>query len=378
MKKEDISGLIIYMIIFAAAIIFGLTILQPYFANSTFKLGIIYALFILGAVAVGIVSSAVLLELGHIIGAGIGKYNIISVCILHLMFYKDEGKLKIKGSGYNGLTGETVIMPKDEKSNPRPYLLMGTILMSLWMAGCIVIFYFNKDYIRTFRSDLAYFFLTTGVTVAVCILYNIFPIKLDSTNDGYRLTMVSNVKNKEAYNELLRVEHEINQGKQDVEIKTFTELTNFTADLNMNKVYLLLDKKEYEEADKLLDLVLENEQNVSHKVYIRALAMKAFIAFVSKDKEEAIKYAEEHFNIELRKEFASDDSLVSIRAYMLIEGLVDNSKNECKLVLDRVYKAYKKTPKNRKENELKLFNEALDIIIQEHPKWEFEIYKLEA
>ena len=89
MKKEDISGLIVYMLIFAVAIVFGLTVLQPYFANSTFTSGIIYALFVLAAIVLGIVVCALLLEIGHIIGAKIGKYNIISVSILHFTFFKE-------------------------------------------------------------------------------------------------------------------------------------------------------------------------------------------------------------------------------------------------------------------------------------------------
>ena len=378
MKKEDVLGLVIYLIIFAVAVIFGLTILQPYFANSTFKSGILYALFILGAVVTGIIVSAFLLEIGHIIGAKIGGYTVLSICVLHLLLYKEE-KWKFRFTpNYDGLTGETKALPKSEKSNPRPYLLMGTLLLSLWLIGCIIIFYFNKDFTRTARSDLAYFFLTTGSTAAIILVYNIFPAKLDALNDGYRLAMTSNSRNREAFNELLRVEYEISQGNTNVEIKTFTELTNFTADLNMNKVYILLDEKKYDEADKLVDLVLENRNNVSKNVYLRSLAMKVFIYMLSKERQEAIDYVDNNFNIELRKEICDDYSLVSIRAYMLISGLVDNSKSECSIALNKVYKAYKRTPKNRKEAELKLFNEALDLVIEAHPKWDIEKYRLEA
>ena len=70
--------------------------------------------------------------------------------------------------------------------------------------------------------------------------------------------------------------------------------------------------------------------------------------------------------------------MVSIRAYVLISGLVDNSKSECNLALNKVYKAYKRTPKSRKEAELQLFNQALDLVIEAHPKWEVDKYKLEA
>ena len=88
MKKEDITGILMYLIILAVALVFGLTVLQPYFVNSTFKTGFLYALYIAGAIVIGVVSAALLFEAGHVLGAIAGKYKILSVCILRLMFLK--------------------------------------------------------------------------------------------------------------------------------------------------------------------------------------------------------------------------------------------------------------------------------------------------
>lgn len=376
MKKEDIAGLIVYLIIIAVVAVFGFAILQPHFAKSTFNLGIIYALFILGAIALGIVASAVLLELGHLLGAKIGGYEILSVNMLWFCFYKDEGKTKFRFSNFDGLVGETKILPKSEKSNPRPYLLFPTLFLSLFLIVCVFLFFFNKDFIRTIRGDFAYFFLTSAVVSGISLFYNILPFKLDSINDGYYLAMTSNPRNKEAFNELLRVEHELAIGNNDVEIKTFTELTNFTAELNTNKVYVLLDKKQYAEADELLDIVLKNKDEVSHKIFLRAIAMKVYINAVSKSIDEAKEYMKENIDLSLRKELETDDSLSSIRAYILIEGLLDNSKSECMLVISKVAKVYNRTSKNRLTIEAELYNSTLDIVGNEHPKWELEKYKL--
>lgn len=376
MKKEDVFGLLMYLVIFAVALIFGLSILQPHFAKSSFSLGIIYALFILGALVTSIVICALLFELGHVLGAKVGRYTILSVCVLGFKLLKDDNKWKFKFSGYDGLLGETKILPKDEKSSPRPYLLFGTFFAIAFGILSIVLFYINKDY-AGFRGDVGYFFLTCAVVAFICVLYNIAPFKLDSLNDGYRLAMVSNPKNKEAFNELLRVEHEIALGNENVEIKTFTELTNFTASLNMNKVYLALDKEQYDEALELIDIVLNNEKTVSRKVYLRAIAMKVYLIFVSKGKEEGLKHVETSINNELRREISGDThSLVSIRAYLLIAGLADKSKSECLLVLSKAYKAYKATPKERRVVESGYFNKVIDMLCETHPKWEFENYKI--
>ena len=59
-----------------------------------------------------------------------------------------------------------------------------------------------------------------------------------------------------------------------------------------------------------------------------------------------------------------------MRVYLLTAGLLDGSQSEVLLTLKRVLKAYKALPANRRHNELVLFNEALDKVIEAHPKWE--------
>ena len=376
MKKEDVTGLFIYLIILAAAIIYGLTVVQPYYAQSSFTKVIIYALFVFGALMTGILTGAICIELGHVVGAKVGKYNVLSTNLLYFCLYKSEGKFKFKFSGFEGLTGETKIQPKDEKSNPTPYLIFGTLFLALISLAYIIIFYVNKDLTGT-SKDVGYFFLTAGVVSFVILFFNIVPFKMDTPNDGYKLIMVSNPKNKEAFNELLRVEYALASGDSNVEIKTFTEVTNFTAELNMNKVYLLLEKEKYDEAIELVDIVLNSKDSVSQKVYIRALSRKIELLTYS-NHEDAGKYVEENIDMEVRRIIMEDSSFPSIRAYILISGLYDDSKSECKIALAKVSKAYKSTPKERRGIESRLFNKCLDVVLAKHPKWEdLALYKIE-
>ena len=247
MKKEDITGLIVYLIIIAFAIVFGLTVLQAHQQESSLT-GIFYVLYIIGSVLVGAILNAILFEVAHIIGAKIGKYEIVSVNILGLCFYKDGGKRKVRFTSFDGLTGETKIVPKEgmvEKANPYPYLFFGSLFYVVEIVAVMVVFSIFRKAEDLALRDMAYSLLTIGAIGLVILIYNILPLRIDSMTDGYRLTMVSNPKNKLAFNELLRVEYEISQGNDDVEIRIFDEITNFTAYLNLNKVYALLDKKDY-------------------------------------------------------------------------------------------------------------------------------------
>ena len=379
MKKEDITGLIVYLIIIAFAIVFGLTVLQAHQQESSLT-GIFYVLYIIGSVLVGAILNAILFEMAHVIGAKIGKYQIVSVNILGLCFYKDGGKRKVRFTSFDGLTGETKIVPKDgmvEKANPYPYLFFGSLFYVVEIVAVMVVFSIFRKAEDLALRDMAYSLLTIGAIGLVILIYNILPLRIDSMTDGYRLTMVSNPKNKLAFNELLRVEYEISQGNDDVEIRIFDEITNFTADLNLNKVYALLDKKEYKEAEEILDKIIEAKENVSEKVYIRARAQKIYINLITKTLDEAKDYYEKEVPVAERREISNDVSMASIRAYLLMSGLLDKSRSECIIALNNVYSAFKHTPKNRQHTELVLFNEALQKVVDAHPDWELEGYKLQ-
>ena len=380
MKKEDIAGLIVYLIIIAVAIIFGVTVLQTHQGETSITNSFLYVLYIIGSVLAGAIINATLFEIAHIVGAKVGKYNIISVNILYLCFKKEDGKLKIRFSNFDGFTGETKIVPKEgmvEKANPYPYLFFGTFFFALEAVIVMVIFSIFRTAEDYGLRDVAYSVLTIGAIGLVVLVYNILPFRIDSMTDGYRLTMVSNPKNKQAFNELLRVEYEMSQGNTDVEIKIFDEITNFTADLNLNRVYALLDKKEYAEAEVILDKIIEAKENVSEKVYIRARAQKIYINLITKNLDEAKEYYEKEVPVSERREISNDVSMASIRAYLLMSGLLDKSRSECIIALNNVYRAFKHSPKNRQHTEIVLFNEALQKVIDAHPDWELEGYKLQ-
>jgi len=381
MKKEDISGIVAYLIIMAIAIIYGLTVLRSHGSQSGLSTGA-YIGYVIGAIVAGIVFNAVIFELAHVVGAKIGKYNILSVCILGFLFEKVNKKTRVRWASFDGLTGETKIMPREVKenekqSNPTPYLMFGTVFFAVELLVFVILFIsLNKIPNNKDASNAGYFLLTMLVIGGMIWIYNILPFRVDTMTDGYRLRMVGNPKNKEAFNELLRVEHEVSEGNKNVEIKVFTEITNFTAELNLNKVYVLLDNEKYEEAEKLLDIILNGGNDLSPKTYLRAKAQKIYINIITKPLEDAKVYYEKEVPASDRRDISKDISMPSIRTYILMSALLDKSRSETLLTLKNVYNAYKRTPTKRKETEAKLFNNALDLAIKAHPDWELEDYRL--
>ena len=378
MKKEDVSGIIVYLLILALAVLFGINVLKTYADKS--ELGSMYFLFILGAIVVGILFNAVMYELAHRLGAKIGRYQVVSTAILGVTFIKEEGKLKVKFAGYDGLTGETKIVPKKDakkEPNPSPYLWFGTLFFIIEIVIVIVLFSFlTSKNMPVVASNIGYFILIVGAIGGMILLYNILPLHLDATTDGYRLTMITSAANKKAFNELLRVEYELSQGNSDVEIATFTDITNFTADLNLNKVYVLLDKREFKEAEELLDIILAGKDKISQKVYVRARAQKIYINIYTKPIEEAREFYNKEVSMAERRELSRDLNMTSIRTYLLISGLLDKSRSETMIAINNVSKAFPRTPKKRQNTEIALFNEAVGMVSNAHPDWEIGNYKL--
>ena len=77
MKKENIIGILIYLLVFAVAIIYGFTVLQTHYAHSGIKTVFLYAVYIIVSVLIGVFASGLLNELGHLLGAKTGGYRIL-------------------------------------------------------------------------------------------------------------------------------------------------------------------------------------------------------------------------------------------------------------------------------------------------------------
>ena len=211
MKKQDIAGIIVYLIILAMAAVFGLVVIRQYSGQSGMETWQ-FILFIAGAIVAGIVGNAVIYELAHIIGAKIGGYKITSVAILGFVFSRIENKTKFHFGSYDGLTGETKIIPNTKRkkpSNPLPYLIMGTAIYALEVVGIVLAFsILTREGSSRTMNNLAYFLLIFLAVGGVIVFYNIIPFQLDSMTDGYRLRLVSGKKNKEAFNRMLLGETE--------------------------------------------------------------------------------------------------------------------------------------------------------------------------
>lgn len=380
MKKQDIAGLLVYVLILALAAVFGLVVIRNYASSGKSGMEMWqFVLFVIGAILAGLIGNSILYELAHMLGAKIGGYKVTSVSILGFTWTKNEGKTTFHFASFDGLTGETKIIPiqnRKKPSNPIPFLVTGTVIYAIEVV--LVVFAFSiltKDASDSTLTNLGYFFLIFMAVGGMILIYNIIPFQLDSTTDGYRLRLVSGKKNRDAFNAMLlgkTVEETTGEQQQVVE-------TSFSSNLKINQVYKLLDEEKYVEAEQLLDSIIEdapNDKKMSGKTLFTAKALKVFLIFINQDEKIAFDYCEKNIPLRDRRDLSDESDLASIRAYLLIAGLIDKSKSEVNRTLDKVFKAYKHTPENRRSLESKLYNKALKLVSDKHPDWGIEEYAI--
>ena len=102
----------------AIALVVGFLVIFPAFENGYLypDTGFRFA-FIILSIILGIIFNAILIEVGHLIGAKIGKYEILSFNILGFCLYKikKDGKSQTKFKfprAFDGLTGDDYLSKK--------------------------------------------------------------------------------------------------------------------------------------------------------------------------------------------------------------------------------------------------------------------------
>ena len=372
MKKEDIASIIVYLLMIGAAVVVGLTAVRDVFlAHYHFSLN--NYVFAILAILVALIVNIVGLEVFHVLGAKAGHYKILSVNVLWLCFRKKEGKWKLGFKDFDGLTGETKVAPKDEKSKLGLYVWLPVLAYFVELIACIVIYTLAGDKnIAPTESPLHWMAVAAILFIVVSsmiALYNLVPIKLDSMTDGYRLTLISKKENMDAYNELMRIEALQLEGKEIGEIKVFSDITEFTASINLMSVYEEYKKNNYARAEELIDMIIVDPKKVSSQTYNRLLSQKLYIKIMTLPLEEVKVYYDKQIDDSVRKFIANDLSIESLRTYILIAGLLDESNGEVEFAVSRKDRALKRAAPSRAETEKLLYENALKKVYDAHPDW---------
>jgi hypothetical protein len=372
MKRNDFATYIVYLGMIAIALLVGFLVVRPILSNWSSDYGLLTVIL---SVLGGAILNSVLLELGHLLGAKAGHYNVYGWTVLGLSFKKDaNGKTKVGFSNFEGLTGETKMAPKDiEKATSSGVILLPLVLFLVEVVGGMVMIAFSDRMVnRDAMADAVWMKVVAVIVMAVggmIFLYNYFPAHLDSVTDGYRMVLLSKPINKEAYNRHLLNEYCSTMGLPVPPIPTYDDVTDYTAAVNMDKVYQCLAAGKYGEAILIVQKTLDTEERVSETTANEAMAMKLSLVLLTTRRDGGLTYYEENVENPQRKYLATLPDAPALRSYLLVAGVLEGSETETNYALERAPKIMKNVPESRKVIEEKLLGLTLQRIKTLHPTW---------
>ena len=373
MKKNEFAIFLVYVAMFAIAILIGLFAIKPVLDAHGADLPISSIPLVLICLIVGLLFNALLLELGHLAGAKAGKYRVRSWTLFGLKFFKENGKRKVKFSSYDGLTGQTKVEPLDvERSSLSAYILLPLIFFFVEVIALMIVVNVTKG-MEGSNPRIAWLHiaaLTVLATGALVFVYDLFPARIDAINDGFLLMLFTKKANRVAYNNLLLQETALEEGRPAVASPIYDEITDFTAYLNSLTVYKLLSEGEMDKAIPILDKTIAEESKASEEAKREARALKLATLFERADKRKALEHYGEQLTDDDKRYIASITTMSSLRAYLLVAAFAENSDYEANYAIEKVEKVLKNSESVSKDIEKSLVQLDVDMVRREHPRWE--------
>lgn len=373
MKRNDFATFIVYIGMFAIALLVGLLVIKPIIDTDYARLPLHPAVIMILGLVTGVLLNSFMLEGGHLLGAKAGKYRVLKTTVLGLSLRNVDGKMKFGFSGFDGLVGETKIAPKDVKeSTMTAVMFFPVFFLFIEFIGCMVGIVTCKN-LGIEWSWLRIFLITILTVGGMIFFYDLFPANIESRTDGSLLVLLSKPANKEAFNNLLLAEAAAFEGQPIPETPIYNDITDFTAYLNSLTVYRLLVDGKPNEALPILDLTINAEKGPSLTTQVQAKALKLTVLLEAENKEKGKKLYEE-LSDEEKKYIANLPSLTALRAYLLIASFIEGSESECNYAIDKAEKAIKSCEPNIKEAEKSLLQFDVDLTRTAHPGW--DVYRL--
>lgn len=361
MKKEDVISTLVYLVMLVIVVIVGYFIISANSEAILSSLGnnssAIYG-FVIISLIIGVLINVIFVEVGHALGAKIGGYNILSFNVFGLCFYKvlvnDKLKTKFGFKSFDGLAGETKILPssRKEKHNPVAYIIFPFVLILLEFLALYLSFMFISD-----DSNLAfikYAIVLIATVGGLFILYDYIPFKLDAATDGYRYTLLVKKINVEAYNTRLEIEGNILLNKDNKNYKVFDEITDYTADVNFLSIYNYLENYDYESSFELINKIINTTSKVSNETILKAKMWYLYLLLKEDKLDEAKKYFEE-FDDSATNYLKKNNSLLTLRTYNLYLIKVEKAESLIEETSIKYLKTYKNEVSTFKEKDKKLF-----------------------
>ena len=372
MKKNEFAIFLVYVAMLAVALIVGLVVVKPIIETYGSSMPLNSVLLVILGLVGGVLLNSLLLGFGHLLGAKTGKYRVLKWVVLGFGFKMVNGKKKWGFAGFDGLVEETKIAPEDTKTSSLTGYIFFPVLFLFVEFIVSMILIVNAQNWEKSNPSIAWLhiLMVTIITVGgIIFLYDLFPAHIDSRTDGFMLVLLSKPINKEAFNNILLAEEAEFLGQPIPATPVYTEITEFTAALNLITVYRLLGEGKPGEALPILEPFIGEESKAAKSTKDHAVTLK-LATLLEQPRRDAAKALYEELTDEQKRYISAIPSITALRCYALIASFIENDENEVNYALDKAEKLIKSSDKEFREVEKSLLQMDKDIIAEEHPSWD--------
>lgn len=377
MKKNEFATFVAYLAMFGVAILVGLVWLRPVISEVGSTLGIHYILLVILSLLSGVIINSLLIELGHLLGAKTGKYEVRAWTVLFFGFQKKNGKKKWGFHQFDGLSGETKLKPMDvEKSSLSGYIAFPLLFLLAEVVACAFMIAISVRLRASSDESVAgigwmhVFALVLLGTAAMLYIYDFFPAHLETNNDGYLAIVLSKPINKVAFNNMLLADAIAEEGGTAPQVPVYETVTDFTFRLNLVSAYQAIQKGDSRKAIHILDMAINTDKGLSSGNKMEASALK--LSILLREGRSEGKTMFEEMSDEQKKYISSVASMPALRCYLLISGLIEDAENEANFALGKVEKAIKDCEKSWIAIEKALIAADIQVVMKKHPTWQLE------
>ena len=363
MKKPSNYTYFLYLVILAGLFFIGREIIEsayglPY--DST-------TIFCVACFAISFVVTALFTEIGHLIGAKICNYEVVSVHWFGFSIINVGGKIAFRSEPFNGFTGETKVKAKEGSKSPRFFFFSGFLLVLIINVALILVAFLVKDFNENYPVLYNGFLLFTTLSMLIS-LYSIIPCNVDSVSDGMLLRDIKK-EDVELFNKLCDVESKVVRGEKLVDVEPTNVVKPALSRLNHYAFISAVYNGDYTKAKEINDLLFEKSESVAPSDYNAVIPNRLLVLAKTVSKDEFLQ-TYNSLPTSNRSFINKLETIEACRVYLVISGLILENEvgvNNCL----RKYKALIEKIKTQgiKEQELELANSYLKEIQEAHTDW---------
>ena len=239
-------------------------------SSEQFNKKLLYIIVVLITMYISLFIQIIIHEAGHLIFGLLTGYKFRSFRIFNLMFIKENEQIKMKKLSLAGTAGQCLMCPPDIKNGKMPVILynLGGVITNIITGLIFLVLYYISEGIPLLADAM----IISLVFAFIFAISNGIPLKTQSVNnDGHNtLELLGNENAKKAFFTQMKIAE---KSAENIRLKDMPEewftlqsdeaiKNSLIATINVFACNRLMDAHKFEEADRLMQHLLETDNGI--------------------------------------------------------------------------------------------------------------------